>query len=145
MSSQSIPLNTGAQAIIQTESREVFLWNKRTQDGQINNATYSDLVLAEGTVLGRVSGTGLLKVFQSGSSDGSQFPIGVLVDGVTIPAGLTYNVAMCDDGDVNANGLIFQGGDTLQTVVSSQRVIDRLKLAGIKVIASRDLTGYDNA
>lgn len=145
MSSQSVALNTGQQANITTNSRKVFLWNYRTQEGSVNNSAYADLVIPEGTVLGRVSATGLLKPFTSGASDGSQFPIGVMLDDVTVPYGSTLNIAMVDDGDVNASGLIFQGSDTLNTVVSGQRVIDRLKAAGIKVINSTELTKLDNA
>jgi len=145
MSTQSVVLNNGQQAIITTDLSKVFLWNRRSQPGQINNADlYDPVTHPEGTVMGRVSSSGLLVPFTSGASNGSQFPVGVLIGGVTIEEGDTANVFICDDGDVAAEKLIFQGSDTLETVVSSRRVKDWLKLMGVKVITSTEMTADDN-
>lgn len=143
-SSQSIPLNNGQQAIIQNDFKKVFLWNYRTLNGSLNNAAYVDLNLPEGTVIGRVSSSNLFKVFTSGASDGSQFPIGVVIDDTVVPFGTTKNITIGHDGDVNANALIFQGGDTLNTVVSGRTVRDHLKMYGVNVVDATELTKLDN-
>lgn len=144
MSSQNVALNTGQQAIIHTDTSKTFLWNRRSQPGQITNGgDYAELYL-EGTVMGRISATGLFTPFTSGASDGSQWPIGVLVEDHTIEDGDTHNVFICDDGDVAAEKLVFDGTDDLDTVVDGRQVRDWLKSAGIKVITSTEMTATDN-
>lgn len=145
MSSVNQVLNTGQQSITHYDISKVFLWNRRSQPGQINNSDlYDPITIPEGTVMGRISATGLLTPFTSGASDGSQWPVGVLVGGTTIEEGDTNNVHICDDGDVAAEKLIFQGSDDLDTVVDGRQVRDWLKLAGIKVITATEMTRTDN-
>lgn len=145
MSKQTVAENNGTQAIIHTDRSKVFLWNRRSAKGQIQNSDlYDPITIPEGTVLGRISATGLLTPFTSGASNGSQFPVGVLIGDRTIQEGETQDVHFCDDGDVAAEKLIFQGSDTLDTVVSGQRVRDRLKMMGVKVIESTEMTATDN-
>lgn len=145
MSQQTVALNNGVQAIIHTDRSKTFLWNRRSTPGQIQNSDlYDPITIPEGTVLGRISTTGLLTPFTSGASNGSQFPVGVLIGDRTIQEGETQDVFFFDDGDVAAEKLIFQGSDTLDTAVSGQRVRDRLKMMGIKVIESTEMTNTDN-
>lgn len=144
MSSQTIVTNTGQQAHIVTETAKVFLWNRRSAPGQVNNSEYDDLDIPEGTVMGRIATTGLLVPCASGASDGSQFPVGILIGGVVVPYGETLNVFVCDDGDVNAGQLIFDGTDDLDTVVDGRQLRDHLKLMGIKPIVSTEMTKSDN-
>lgn len=145
MSSQTVPLNTGQQMIVHTDLSKTFLWNRRSQPGQINNSDlYDPVTIPEGTVMGRISATGLLTPFTSGASDGSQWPIGVLVDTHIIDEGDTHNVFICDDGDVAAEKLVFDGSDDLDTVVDGRQVRDWLKVTGIKVITATELTATDN-
>lgn len=145
MSSQTVALNTGNQMIIHNDTSKTFLWNRRSQPGQIENSDlYDPVTHAEGTVMGRISATGLLTPFTSGASDGSQWPVGVLVGSHTIDEGDTRNVFICDDGDVAAEKLIFDGSDDLDTVVDGRQVRDWLKVAGIKVITATEMTAEDN-
>ncbi len=145
MSSQSIALNNGQQAIINTDTSKIFLWNRRSSKGTLANSTYADVVHPIGTVMGRISATGKLKPMTSGASDGSQIPVGVLMNTYTVEASSEREVHIVDDGDVASDKLVFQGSDTLNTVVSGSQYIDYLKRLGIKVIESTDLTEYDNA
>lgn len=146
MASQEVTLNTGNQAIINTDLGNIFLFNRRSQKGIVNNSDlYDPLVLSAGTVMGRVSETGKFKAFDADASDGSQYPIGILAHDVTIEEGEDKNVFICDDGDVAEEKLVFvDTDDSLDTVISGQQVRDRLKAAGIKLIASTEQTGYDN-
>lgn len=147
MSTQTVALNSGNQAIINTNTAKVFLWNRRSEKGQITNGTGATVNFPEGTVLGRISATGKLAVFASAAVDGTQHPIGVLIGDYAIVAADTQDVFMCVAGDVVAEKLIFQGADTLDTVISGQRVRDIIqgKSVGIKLIfGSAELTGVDN-
>lgn len=128
---------------------KIFLFGLRTDTGSFDweNTGY-DNDLVPGTVLGRVSATGKLVPFDSTASDGSQFPIGILYGdlgtveaGDTLAAACTYAMA----GDVASAKLVFQGTDTLNTVVSSRQVRDWLALLGFKLVTSVENTAYDNA
>lgn len=147
MAEQNVVFNNGQQAIINTSTPQIFLWNKRSEQGQMNNGTYDPITYPAGTVLGRVSATGLLKPLASAAVDGSQFPVGVLMSGYTVEEGETRDVFMCVAGDVAAEQLIFQGSDTLNTVISGRRLRDRIQAdtVGIKLVFATEMSGpYDN-
>jgi hypothetical protein len=145
MSTQSVT-NNGQQAKINTDRSKVFLWNRRSAKGQITNGTGAPITILEGTVMGRIGATNLLVAFTSAAVDGSQHPIGVLMTDYTIAAGATADVFICDAGDVAAEKLLFQGADTLETVISGRRVKDLLQMnaPGLKLVYSTELTNFDN-
>jgi hypothetical protein len=146
MADQNVSLQKSNALIVDTDLSNIFLYNRRSIKGEINNGDlYDPLVLVKGTVLGRVGATGLLKPFASNAVDGSQYPIAILMKDYTIEEGDTVEVFAVDDGDVSEGKLVFtHAGDTLNTDVSDRIVRDHLKLAGIKCIASTEMTGYDN-
>lgn len=147
MPDQEVVVNTGNQMTINNDLSNIFLWNRRSLKGEVNNGDlYDPLVLAIGTVMGRVAETGKLKAFTSAAVDGSQYPIGILCRAYTIEEGDTQEVYICDDGDVAEEKVVFADeSDTLDTVVSDRQVRDHLKTYGIKLITSTELSGYDNA
>lgn len=146
MSTQTVVTNTGNQAIINTNTAKVFLWNRRSEKGQITNGTGGTVNYPEGTVMGRISASGKFAPFASAAVDGTQHPIGVLIDSYAIIAADTQDVFICVAGDVAEEKLIFQGGDTLETVISGQRVRDILqgKSVGIKLVKATEMTTTDN-
>lgn len=144
MSTETIAYNNGQQAIINTDTAKVFLWNRRSQPVNIINGGGAPVTYLEGTVMGRVSASGNVIPCVAAAVDGSQFPIGVLIDGLTVAAGATVPCFICDDGDVASELLIFNAAETLSTVVSARQMRDWLKLAGIKLVAGTDLTGFAN-
>jgi hypothetical protein len=81
------------------------------------------------------------------ASDGSQFPVGIVADEVTVDEGDTANLSLCVCGEVDANGLVFVSGTTLATVISAKTVEDRIAsdTVGIHLVTSTDITAYDNA
>lgn len=143
MSKQTTSLSTQSQLSVNTDTSKVFLWNRRSQAGTLGNSTYAPVTYPEGTVMGRINTTGVFAPFVSGASNGQQNVIGVLIDDYTIAAGAVANVFICDDGDVDQTQLIFQGADTLTTVVGAMQVKDHLKRAGIKLVGGEELTKYD--
>lgn len=144
MSSQTIALNNGQQAIVHTDRAKIFLWNRRSSEGVIANSTYSDVEYPIGTVMGRIGATGKLVPLQSAATNGSQFPVGVLMNTYTVEASSERTVTMCDDGDVDGSLLVFDGSDSLNTQVSNVQLRDWLKRLGIKVITTEEMTGTDN-
>ncbi len=147
MSKQTIKLNTGQQAIIDTDVSKIFVWDNRFDNFDFNNDGYDDITPKGGTVMGRISATGKIKPLRSDNADGSEIPIGILNQDRVIAAGETVNVAICVAGDVVADKLIFEKtGDTLDTVVSGKRLRDRIgsDTVGIKLVGGTELTKTDN-
>lgn len=147
MSTQTIVLNTGQQAIINTDLSKIFVWNNRYEKGSYNNGGYDSVTLQAGTVMGRITATGKLTPLRSDASDGSQIPVGILLETQTVAAGDTVDVFVCTSGDVVSGKLVFaKSGDTLDTIISSRRLRDRIAAdtVGINLIDSDELTATDN-
>jgi hypothetical protein len=145
MSIQTEALNNGQQAIVNTNTAKIFLWNRRSAFGTLNNSYYAALRFLLGTVMARVSATNLIVPFVSTGLDGRQYPIGVLMVDYLVAAGANQVVYYMDDGDVAEEQLVFYNGfDTLNTAVSGRTVRDMLKAAGIKCIPATETTNYDN-
>lgn len=147
MSNQNITNNTGNQLWINTNTAKIFVWGNRYTSADYTNSSYDDVTLAEGTLMGRIATTQEVVPLESGASDGSQYPIGVLLGGGVIPAGDTVAVTFCVAGDVEESLIVFQGSDDLDTVVDGRSLRDRIgaDTVGIKLVAGTDLTNYDNS
>src|SRR5690606_20531075 len=111
-----------------------------------SNSAYDAVTLSAGTLMGRVAATGWIKPLASGSSDGSQFPVGVLANDITVDGGDLVTVSICVAGDVAEEKIILQGSDTMETTISSRRLRDRIAAdtVGIKLVTSTDNSAYDN-
>lgn len=146
MSSQSVALNTGQQAIIHTDLSKIFILNNRYQkDNYVNNSSYNPISLSAGTVMGRVSATGVLAPLNAGASDGTQFPVGILAQDLEIDSGETVSATICDAGDIAAEKVIFfTPGNGLETVVSSRRMKDHIAAQGMNLVSSTEMTQEDN-
>lgn len=130
----------------QYDTSIIFLRNNEYTTEPYNNTGYSDETLTAGTVVGRVAATNYITPVDSGASDGSQFPIGVIAEDVIVAASSSSNVPVCTSGDVAEEKINFDSAsDTLNTVVSDIRYKDRLKAIGIVPIAGTELSDYDNA
>lgn len=138
--------NTGQQLFVEYDLGKIFVRENRYSKGDYTNSGYTDETLNAGTVLGRVATTGKLKKFTSGASDGSQYPIGVLADNYVVGDGETQELAFCTYGDVVEEKLVFQGSDTLNTVVSGKNVRDRIgsDSVGIRLVSTTQNTISDN-
>lgn len=147
MSQNTIVLNTGQQAIINTDLSKIFVGNNRTETANFTNDTYDDITLQAGTLMGRIAATNEITPLTSGASDGSQFPVGVLNQTRVVEAGDTVNVAICVSGDVVESKVILQGSDTMNTVISGRTIKDRIgaDTVGIKLVGSNELTDFDNS
>jgi hypothetical protein len=147
MSSNNIDLRTNNQAIIQTDTRKTFLWENRWATGTYTNSTGSDVVLREGTLLGRISSTQKLVPLASGASDGSQYPVGILGCDVSVANGDSKTLTFCTYGDVAEEMVVLSGSDTLSTVISGRSIRDRIgaDTVGIRLVAATEMTNYDNS
>lgn len=149
MSTNAIVLQTPNQAIINTDLSKIFLWNNRSQSGTFEYVnTEADVTIVAGTVLGRIAATQKLAIIATGASDGSQFPVGVLMQDVEVAYLETFSGAVdfCVAGDVAQEQLAFPTGVTLATVVSGKTLFDRLgsDTVGIQLVATTENTALDN-
>jgi hypothetical protein len=146
MSKQEVILNNGQQMIVNTDLAKIFVWDNRFESANYTNSTYDPVTLPAGTLMGKISATQEIVPLTSAASDGSQFPVGVLNQTSVIAAGATVALAYCVSGDVVESGVILQGADTMDTVISSRSIRDRIgaDTVGVKLVGSTELTGFDN-
>lgn len=147
MSSNNVDLNTGNQAIIQTDLKKVFIWENRWATGTYTNSTGSAVTLYAGTLLGRISSSQKLVPLASGASDGSQYPVGICGNDMTVENGESKTLTFCNYGDVAEEAVRLDGSDTLSTVISGRSIRDRIgaDTVGVRLVASTQMTNYDNS
>lgn len=146
MSSQTVT-NAGNNMLInKVDTSKIFLRDNRYQTGNtVNNSSYNPMAIPAGTIMGRISATGTLQPMYAPGADGTQFPVGILANDLSLGAGETKQATIVDFGDVDESLItFFWSGQTLDTVVSSRRVRDYLQAQGIKLISGTEMTAYDN-
>ena len=136
---------TRNQATFDRDLSKVFIRNNRYTQGNIE-ASGADLTLVIGTLIGRITESGKLAVSKSGSSDGSEFPIGVCAEALTITDGNNADINICVSGDVVKSAIVFDGSDDFTTDVDGKIYEDRIgsDTVGIKLTPSTDQDGFDN-
>ncbi len=146
MSSNEIILNNGQQAIINQDVSKIFIGNNRYEKGSYTNSLYDPETLAAGILMGRVATTQALVKHVANASDGSQFPVGILAHDAVVEEGDTVELTICIAGDVAEEKVIMQTGNTLDTVISSRSIRDRIAAdtVGIVLRAGTEMTAYDN-
>lgn len=146
MSDVTNVLNTGNQQTNNFDTTKLLLGGNDYIKADYTNDTYADVSLSAGTLMGRIAATDKVVPCTSGASDGSQLPIGILANDNTIEAGHSRFLSICVSGQVAKEKVIFSGSDNMDTVVSSRRYEDRIAsdTAGIILVDSDELTGYDN-
>jgi len=139
-------LSTNNQSITNYNSDFIFLRDNKYSQGDYTNDTYVDETLAAGTLMGRVTATGVLVVLKSASSDGSQIPVGILTRATDVAAGETVTVNICDGGEVAQELVVLDGTDTLETIIDSRRLKDRIgaDTVGIVLVLGTELSEFDN-
>jgi len=147
MSTVNQTTNTGQQAITNYDLSKIFLLNNRYATGTYTNSSGGSVTIVAGTVIGRISASGLLLPLVAAASDNSQFPVGISASAVTVANGASVTLTYCIAGDVAEEAVVFQNGtDTLNTVVSGRRLRDRIAADTVGIILkfSNDLTAFDN-
>lgn len=137
---------SGGMRITNTDNAKMFLGHNSWADGQVNNSDYDPVDMPIGTLMGRITSSGLFTPLQSGASDGSQIPRGILAANYTIDDGDTVDVRICTGGEVDENLIVLQGSDTLNTVITGVRLRDRIAAdtVGIVLRTVTELSDFDN-
>lgn len=156
MSFNKVTFRNSNQLYVQTDITKVFVFNNDFYKDNANfwyeNSFSDGVLIPSGTVLGRNTSTGNLQTFNSQATDGTQIPVGILVNDLWVEYGETYSGAQayCIRGQVAAQKLKFEGNDTVNTIIGgtgvpgNRRVWDVLTAIGIKIINSDQNLIYDN-
>lgn len=144
MSKQTVAMNNGNMAVINTDTSKTFIWNPDSIYADCTNSGYVDKVIPAGTVMGRIAANQQVTECKASATNGSQYPIGILMDDVFIQDGETRKVPVCIGGEVAEDKVILQDPDGLGTAVGGRSIRDNLQVAGIKLVPYTELTEYDN-
>ena len=147
MSDAIIVDNTGNQAHIDFDVSKIFIFNNRYEKGTFLNASGGIKSFVPGTLLGKITASGKIIPLVSGAADGSNIPVGILLTEIKDLADAgEESVNYCIAGDVAEEKVVLDAGDNLGTVISGRTINDRIiaDTMGIKLVASDELTGFDN-
>lgn len=147
--------NSTVNTVVQTENQLnsnydhsiIFLGCNNYEDGTYTNTTGAEVTLPGGTVMGRIAASQLLVPLVSSATDGSQFPVGILSEPITVADTESAPISICVGGDVEGTRVVFSdGGDDFDTVVDDRSLRDRISgdTLGIKLFFASNNTNYDN-
>lgn len=147
MNSSEVVLQTRNQLYTDYDFSKVFIGKNTFENMTLANDSGGDLTYPIGKVLGRIAVGGKVQPLVAAATDGSQFPVGVLATTITILDGEEATVSVCVSGEVDSSLLVFNGAETLSTVVSSKQLRDRIAsdTLGIKLITATEMTAVDNS
>lgn len=133
---------------------KIFISDYYFIDATYTNGTGSEITLAAGQLMGRIFANNNVDKCLSSNTNGSQVPVGILKEAVTVANGESATVSICIAGKVNKDKVIRTGADTWATSISLTdsatntvaigTLEDLLRKAGILPIASTELTANNN-
>lgn len=148
MSEITLRDDTRNQAAFDRKLSNLLILHNSFLKGDYANISGALETVKVGQILGRVAATQKLVVCKSGAVDGSQFPAAIAVQELTdiAIAGTVDNIAPCNGGKVNVNELVFDGTDTLDTLVDGKSMRDHLiaNTKGLELVDVLENIDYDN-
>lgn len=114
--------NTTSQATIDYQIKRLILKNIETVREDYANISGALESVSVGTLIGKVAATGKVVPHDSTAVDGSQVPIGIMLDNLEdiAIAGTVDGVLIARGGDVDSSLIVFANGtDTLATKCTS--------------------------
>lgn len=137
---------TQNQAITNYDYSKLFSTAFKTVTGTYTNSSGSEVTLEAGQLFGRVHATGLLAILASASANGSQIPLGINLTEVIVANGASATIVLAVTGRVDETKLVFNGSDTLETVVDDRQLRDRIPAdtEGIELEVFNEITNIDN-
>ena len=110
----------------------------------ISGTAGASVTLLEGEVMGRISASGLLIPCVHGVSDGSQYPVGIVIQGKAVTSGVT-EITLVNKGRIAEAKINFSTATSLTDVVSGRQIKDWLNDLGLIVSSATELTAFDNS
>lgn len=127
--------------------KKIFVWNNRFQKATFTNSSGASVTLEAGLVLGQIATTRKLVELDPAGTDGSQYPIGVLAETVTLANGASADLTYCVEGDVAESELVMPYGVALTDVIEDKTLRQRIAsdTVGINLVGGTEMTSFDNA
>lgn len=121
--------NTVSQATIDYQRKALLIGTRDRTTVREDYANISGALetVEVGTLMGKVTATGKVVPCVSTAVDGSQIPIGIMLDeltGIAI-AGTVDDVLICKGGNVNSGLIIFDGAETLATTATDAGGVEK--------------------
>ena len=144
--SSSIAVQTNSQLTVTFDSSKTFIRNNDYKSADYTNNSGAAITLNGGAIMGRIAATGKVVPLSSAATDGSQYPVGILATDYLVANGATVNVRFCIKGSVVKSKVLFDGADTMATIIEDKTLEDRIAsdTVGILLIESTENTEYDN-
>lgn len=137
---QAVRLASDRQLIVTEQVKRIFLFGNTTVDGTYKNITAGLETVKMGQVMGKVAATGKWVICKSAATDGSAIPRAVSPEEITdATAAQEVLVSLIDGGEINKAGLVFNGTDTLDTLVGGVRMEDLL-IANSRSLSLKTIT-----
>ena len=144
---QTVRFASDRQLIVTEQVKRIFLFGNTTVDGTYKNITAGLETVKMGQVMGKVTATGKWVICKSAAVDGSAIPRAVSSEEITdATAAQEVLVSLIDGGEINKAGLVFNGADTLDTLVGGVRMEDLL-IANSRSLSLKTITdtaGFGN-
>lgn len=144
---QTVRFASDRQLIVTEQVKRIFLFGNTTVDGTYKNITAGLETVKMGQVMGKVAATGKWAICKSAATDGSAIPRAVSPEEITdATAAQEVLVSLIDGGEINKAGLVFNGTDTLDTLVGGVRMEDLL-IANSRSLSLKTITdtaGFGN-
>lgn len=120
-----------------------FLLGFNTFIKATHTAGGTDSVLTEGLVMGRIQATSKVVPLDSAAVDGSQFPVGVLIEAKTVAANATSTLNLVKSGRLDAAKITLKAGTALTDDIEGRQLQDLLDLM-FDLSTAIELTKVDN-
>ena len=144
MATGTVVKDTSNQLNVNIDSSFIFLGCNSYEREQYTNGGGATVTLEAGTIMGRISATGLLLPLAVGAVDGSENFVGIVTETVDVLAAGTANISICVEGKVAQDKLVFNAAEDLESVVDGRQLKDIIAGQGIKLVATDELSNFDN-
>lgn len=103
----------------------------------------TDSVLTEGLVMGRIQATSKIVPLDKDAVDGSQYPVGCLVEAKTVTANASASLTLVNKGKIDPAKVTLKSGTTLTSDIDGRQLNDWLN-SMFDQEAGMELTKVDN-
>lgn len=144
--SSTVALLTNSQMIVNYDTSKTFIRNNNYKSFDYTNGGGTAIQLNGGALMGRIAATGKTTPLSSAATDGSQYPVGILAGDYLVEAGATVSVRVCVSGSVVKSKVLFDGSDTMSTIIEDKSLEDRIgsDTVGVLLIESTENSEFDN-
>jgi hypothetical protein len=125
---------------------------------EVYTAGGADVTLVQGLVMGKIASTGKIVPLDKDAVDGSQYPVGIIVETQIILANATKTLTLVNKGKIASAKVVFADVETLDTLivltldaestpassVHSKSIKDLLQNMGFVLETTEELSVNDN-